>query len=179
MPRFRSGLHPVNATKNIAEASSIMAAVTNTILDTPINTVEDAPIGVDSQVERGSSINGLFISLFFYSEGGEVANEIPLVDWYIIKDQGGRMATAGFVADGLPTPGATGTHENKRFILHTEKGLAGGGDASLNGVPMVFKGVIRLPKGMRQMKSGNQVHLIGRSNFATKFCTQAIYKWYK
>ncbi len=171
-------LQVINSTKNIAENSSILPATTNTILDTNINAVQDAVQSVDAQVERNSKITSLFLSCFFYSEGGEVANEVPLVDWYIIKDQGGRMATAGFVADGLPTPGITGVHENKRYIFHTEKGLAGGGDASLSGVPMVFKGVIRIPKGFQHFKLGDQMHVIGRSNFATKFCVQSIYKWY-
>ncbi len=156
-----------------------MAATTNTILDTPINAVVNAALAVDSQVERASKINSIFLSIFFYTEGGEVANEVPLVDWYIIKDQGGRMGAAGFVPDGLPTPGASGVHENKRYIFHTEKGLAGGGDASLSGVPMIFKGVIRIPRGFQQFKLGDQLTVAARSNFATKFCIQSIYKWYR
>ncbi len=176
---FRRGLRPINSTKNIREASGILAATTNTIIDVIVITVENATLANSDQIERGSTVNSVFLSNFFISEGGEVANEVPLVDWYIIKDTGGRMRAAGFVADGLPTPGATGVHENKRYILHTEKGLTGGGDASLSGVPMIFKGVIRIPRGMRSFKANDELTVVGRSNFATKFCNQAIYKWFK
>ncbi len=172
-------LRPINATKNISEQSQILAAVTNTVAHTMVVAAENALLSAANQVERGSTVNSVFISNFFISEGGEVANEVPLVDWYILKDTGGRMVAAGFVADGLPTPGATGIHENKRYILHTEKGLSGGGDASLSGVPMIFKGVIRIPKGMRQFKANDLLVLVTRTNFATKVCSQAIYKWYK
>ena len=174
-----SRFHPINSTKNIREISSIIAANTSTNHAVLVTTVEDAVLANSNEVERGSSVSSIYLSVFAISEGGELATEVPLVDWYIIKDQGARMRAAGFVADGFPTPGNTGVHENKRFILHTEKGLSGGGDASLAGVPMIFKGVIRIPKGMRQMKSGDEISVNFRTSFATKVCSQAIYKWYK
>ncbi len=156
-----------------------MAATTNTILDTPVNAVDAPVLSNDANVQRSCTINGIFISVFFITEGGEMANEVPLVDWYIIKDPGGNMGATGFSANGLPTPGATGANENKRYIMHTEKGLSGGGNASLTGVPMVFKGVIVIPKGFRRMNSGDQISIVARANFATKFCVQSIYKWYR
>jgi len=174
---FKRGLHPVVSTKNISEISSVIGAVTNTVF-LEIAKAVDAPVLANLQeVERGSVINGFFFSCFFYTEGGEVAAEVPLVDWYIIKNPGDSFGTT-FDATNLPTPGATGTHVNKRYIIHTEKGLAGGGDASLNGVPMVFKGVIVIPKHLRRMNSGDEILLCVRANFATKACAQAIYKWY-
>ncbi len=126
MARSRRGLNPVISTKNVLETSGILAAGTDTVLASLTITVDSASLAVTNSVERGSTINGLFFSIFFYSEGGELATEVPLVDWYIIKDQGGNMGTT-FDANGLPTPGITGVHDNKRFIFHTEKGLAGGG----------------------------------------------------
>ncbi len=154
-----------------------MAAGTDTIIVTIANTVDAPTLAVNNQVGRGSSINGLFLSIFFYTEGGEVANEVPLVDWYILKNPGFSFTTV-FDAANLPTPGATGVHDNKRFIFHTEKGLAGGGDASLAGVPMVFKSVLAIPRGMRKMNANDRIIICARANFATKFCVQAIYKWY-
>ncbi len=175
--RFRKGLHPVISTKNVVEASGIMAAGTNTILDNIIGTSEAPTLATTNSVARGASVNGVFLSIFFYTEGGEVANEVPLVDWYIIKNPGNNFTTV-FDATNLPTPGATGSHDNKRYIFHTEKGLSGGGDASLTGVPMVFKGVIVLPRGFRKMNANDVIQICARANFATKFCIQAIYKWY-
>ncbi len=118
------------------------------------------------------------MSSFYIAEGGELATEVPLVDWYIIKDNAGVMGST-FDADHLPTPGATGSHENKRYIIHTEKGLTGGGDVSLAGIPMVFKGVIRVPRGMQSMRMGDSWKLIARTNFNTKVCVQFIYKYYR
>ena len=175
--RRNRSLSPIVSTKNVVETSGIIAAGTNTVIDNLSVAVESTTLAATDSVERGSTINGMFISIFFYTEGGEVTNEVPLVDWYIIKDQGGNMAVT-FDSTHLPTPGAQGSFNNKRFIFHTEKGLAGGGDASLAGVPMVFKGVIAIPKGYRKQNMDDIIKICARTNFATKFCVQAIYKWY-
>ncbi len=120
----------------------------------------------------------MFVEIFFISEGGEVANEVPLVDWYLIKN-GGNSFGATFDASNLPTPGATGLHINKRHILHEEKGLTGGGNASLTGIPMVFKGVIRIPKGSQRIGESDVFRICARANFASKFCVKVIYKWFQ
>ncbi len=177
---FRRRMRPViNSTKNIAESSGIIAATTNTstIL---AEAVEASAVALSDAngVGKNCKLSSIYLSCFFIAEGGEVANEVPLVDWYIMKDPGGMATTIGFLSTGMPTPGSTGVHEQKRLILHTEKGLAGGGDASTAGVPMVFKGVIRIPKGMQTFRIDDKLLFNFRTNFATKFCIQAIYKWY-
>ena len=170
-------MQPIISTKNVVETSGIIAAGTDTVIENVSVGVESATLAATESVERGSKVNGFFLSIFFYTEGGEVANEVPLIDWYVIKDQGGAMGTT-FDANHLPTPGAQGGHVNKRYVFHTEKGLAGGGDASLAGVPMVFKGVIAIPRGYRKHNQNDAIRVCARANFATKFCIQAIYKWY-
>ncbi len=174
---FRQSLRPINSRKNIVETSGITGAVTNAVLDNIIQGVDQADLASVDEVTTGSKVNGFFMSCFFIAEGGEVASEVPLVDWYIIKDPGGTFGTT-FDATHLPTPGATGSHINKRYIIHTEKGLAGGGNASTAGLPMIFKGVIIIPKGMRRVAIEDRWRFVARTNFATKFCCQFIYKWY-
>ncbi len=174
---FRRNLHPVNSTKNVTETSGILAATTNTVVHTIATSVDSAALATTNEVTRGCTINAIYYSSFYIAEGGEVANEVPLLDWYILKNQGGNFTV--FAATELPTPGSQGSSDNKRFIIHSEKGLTGGGDASLTGVPMVFKGVIRIPKGYRKFNAGDTLIICARSNFATKFCSQAIYKWFK
>ncbi len=174
---FRRSLHPVVSTKNVVETSGILAASTNTVISSLTSTVDSATLASALSVERGSTINSIYLSCFFITEGGEVAAEVPLVDWYVIKDNGGTMGST-FDATHLPTPGSQGVHDNKRYILHTEKGLAGGGDASLAGVPMIFKGVIKIPRHMRKQNAQDSFSLAARANFNTKFCVQAIYKWF-
>ncbi len=174
--RRMMALRPIISTKNVVESSGILAASTNTVID-QLAEAEDAPtLAAVESVARGAKINGIYLSAFFTSEGGEVANEVPLLDWYLYKNQGGNSTT--FSATGFPTPGSTGSHDNKRFIIHTEKGLTGGGDASLSGVPMVFKGVIALPRGYRKFNANDRLEIVARANFACKFCVQAIYRWY-
>ncbi len=155
-----------------------MAATTNLSILIPILGVRNADLATTNEVNIGSRISSMFIEIFFITEGGEVSNEVPLVDWYIIKN-GGNSFGATFDASNLPTPGATGSHINKRHILHEEKGLSGGGDASLTGVPMVFKGVIRIPKGSQRIGESDVFRICARSNFATKFCVKVIYKWFQ
>ncbi len=177
MPRFRSARNPIMSKKNIVDTSGIAAAVTNTIAQTTIDAVDNPVIANVAEVQTGSTVSSIFYSVYVISEGGEVANEVPLVDFYFIKVPGGIWAT--FTGANLPTPGATGSHLNKRHILHTEKGLAGGGDASLAGVPMVWKGVIKIPRGRMRMGENDKMLVCLRCNFASKFCIQAIYKYYQ
>ncbi len=170
-------LRPVNSRKNIVDQAGILPAITNTVLDNIINGVDQADLATVDEVTTGSRVNGFFMSFFAIGEGGEIANEVPLVDWYIIKDSGGAFGTT-FDATHLPTPGTTSVHVNKRWIIHEEKGLTGGGDASLSGVPMIFKGVIAIPRHMRRIAVGDRFRLCVRATFATKNCTKFIYKWY-
>ncbi len=161
------------------DISSVVPASTDSVIFTPIVTgnVGSANLADADNIPRGATVNGMYLSLFFISEGGEIANELPLVDWYVLKDNGGNFGTT-FDAGNLPTPGNTGVHENKRFIFHEEKGFTGGGDVSLSGVPMVFKGVIRFPRTFKRFRSGDLIRICARTNFATKFCAKAVYKYY-
>ncbi len=168
---------PINSVKHIVDNSSVIAATTNTALLSVAVGVPAYALADTDGVPVGSMVSSIFLEIFFYAEGGEVANEVPLVDWYIIKDPNGVYGVT-FDTTHLPTPGATGLHANKSKILHEEKGLAGGGDASLAGVPMVFKGVIRIPRGMRRFGQADVLLIAGRANFATKFCAKAVYKHY-
>ncbi len=159
------------------ESSGILAAGTNSVLDNIIVGVDQADLAVTDEVTTGSKVNGFYFSCFFIAEGGEISNEVPLVDWYIIKNPSSTFAST-FDATHLPTPGAQGSNANKKFIIHSEKGLTGGGDASLAGVPMIFKGVIVIPRGYRRIGVNDKFQFVARANFATKFYMQAIYKWF-
>ncbi len=172
--RRMGGLRPINTTKHIIDVSGILASGTNTVLASVITGTDNPVLSNADDVQAGSKITSAFFELFFIAEGGELANEVPLVDWYVIKVPGNTWTTFGGVA--LPTPGGTGTHVNKRHILHEEKGLTGGGDVSLAGIPMVFKGVIRIPRGRQRWGQLDSLKIIARANFATKFCIKVIYK---
>ncbi len=178
---FRRGfnrLRPIDSVKHIKESSGVLAAGVNAIHNDIIDGVDTYTLADANGVPTGAKVHSFYLSVYIISEGGEVANEVPLMDWYIIKNPGNAWGTT-FDSDNLPTPGATGVHKNKRWIIHTEKGLTGGGDASLSGVPMIFKGVIRIPRGMQRIGEDDKFLLCTRANFASKICSQAIYKHYK
>ncbi len=178
MARFRPSLRPIKGLKHIVEVSSVTAATTNTIGINLLTGVDQYALADADGVPAGSRVNSVFVSFFIISEGGELATEVPLVDWYFLGDKGGAFGS-GFTSTTQPTPGATGTHLNKSAILHTEKGLAGGGDASLAGVPMIFKGVIKIPPKFRRIQNNDLWKINLRTNFASKFCIQCIYKHYE
>ncbi len=159
------------------DTSVILGALTNTVVDTISRGVDQADLATVDEVNTGSTIKSFYHSSFYIAEGGELASEVPLMDWYIIFNPGNTFGTT-FDATNLPTPGATGSHINKRFIIHEEKGLTGGGDVSLAGVPMIFKGVLKLPRGRQRVAVADTWLLCARSNFATKGCSKFIYKWY-
>lgn len=74
----------------------------------------------------------------------------------------------------MPSPNATGTNDNKRWIFHQEKGLA-----ESDSWPMVFKGVIKIPKKFHRMGAEDQWQLKIQANNNYEWCGIAIYKWYK
>ncbi len=172
----RNAKRPIDSRKNIVDTSGIVAATTNTIFQTVSQAVDNPVISNAQEVKTGSTISSIFVSVYVLSEGGEIANEVPLVDFYWITNPGGIWATFG--TSVLPVPGATGTGTNKRFIFHTEKGLAGGGDASLAGLPMIFKGVLKIPRGRQRQGFNDRINMCIRTNFACKVCVQSIYKYY-
>ncbi len=171
------GLRPIKSTKHIVEISGIAAAGTNAVALTLVRGEDNPVLANTNEVQPGNKVSSIFLSSFYIAEGGEIANEVPLVDWYIIHNPGNAFTTV-FDAGNNPTPGSTGVHLHKRHIFHTEKGLAGGGDVSLAGLPMIFKGVIKIPRGRQRVGQNDRIMINHRTNFATKFCIQAIYKDY-
>ncbi len=173
MPFHRRVKRPLRI-KHIVDSSSIAVASTNAVAQPVTDGVDAYSLADVNGCPTGSTVKGFFLSSFYIAEGGEVANEVPLVDWYVLHNPGNAFGTT-FDANNLPTPGATGAHKNKRFIIHEEKGLTGGGDASLSGVPMVFKGVIGIPRKWQRIGQDDSMIICHRTNFNTKFCIKTIY----
>ncbi len=144
------------------------------MLQNSVIAIDNPVLANVADIEPGSKVSSIFYVIYVYAEGGEIANEVPLTDFYFLKNPGNTWGS--FSSTNLPTPGATGSHKNKRHVLHEEKGLAGGGNASLTGVPMVFKGVIRIPRGKQRFGQDDRFIVAIRTNFASKVCCKAIYK---
>jgi len=90
-----------------------------------------------------------------------------LVDWFLIKRPASSLAP--------PAPGATGVSPFRKFIIHEEKGIA----ATQDGTPMVFKGVIRIPKVYQRVGALDELEIHLESQFAAQFCIKCIYKSYR
>ncbi len=164
MPRF-SSIRPVNRVKHVIDSSGTVSgttvsantlAMTVDVRGTPFSPVE---------VVVGSKINGFFLSVFMIGSTG--APQANSQNWFLIKVHTGQNAA-------VPVPGNTGVSEIRNQIIHEEKGVTGSGD----GTPMVFKGVVAIPRGMRRMRSGdlwslNLVNTDAGDN--STFCVKAIY----
>ncbi len=164
----------------MVDTSGAIVALTNTVLETLVLTSANttAPLTTTNGVPRGCRINGIYLSLFFAQDVNAAASAVPLMDWYIIIDKGGRLnitPTFGDGANDFPTPGSTGSAINKNSILHEEKGLIG---EKNDGSKMVFQGVITIPRGKRNFMANDQLIIVARANDEAIFCLKSIYKWY-
>ncbi len=163
--RFRS-MSPINRVKHVVDSSGAVVGGTssrNDIVTTAV--VRPDPYNPSFSV-LGSTINAIFLSIFVIGSTGA-----PLsgpIDWYIAKSRSGQNPTTNF-----PEPGNTGVSEVRSQIFHEEKGLSGSGD----GTPMVFKGVIAIPKHMRRVREGDVifVKISATTGDTNNFCIKAIY----
>ncbi len=167
MPR-RSGLgNIVNSVKNVIDGQGNIVATTDT--EQQLVTVSDAYAAASTaETATGAKLFSVFLSIYLYNNADQVAGSL---DWYYAVRRG-----ATTFAD-MPSANATGRSNLRNQILHNEKGLAGA--VATGGPPMVWKGVIKIPKQYQRLREGD-IHFINfRSSQAGKFCIKAIYKWYK
>ncbi len=172
---------PIDSTKNVVDNSGAIVASTDTVLQSLITGTDTTTRGSgDNQVERGGSVKGFYLSLFFAQDVNSAAAAVPLMDWYIMVDKGQNLTSNpqsfGNGAKDIPVPGSTGSALNVNKIIHEEKGLIG---EKNDGSKMVFQGVIKLPRGMQTFNIGDTVALVARSNEDAIFCLKCIYRWYK
>ncbi len=167
---FRSSRRPINSVKKVIDASGGLAASTPAVV-----AIADATGGAawidagDTSVAIGCTISSIYLSVFIYLDSNTVT-DVPVLDWYIHKNPGNNLS--------MPEPGATGGNDNRRWIMHEEKGLAT--DVNNGGTPMIFKGVIRIPKGRQRMGNDDNISVrILSENYIGFFCVKAIYKFYR
>ncbi len=158
-------MRPVQRIKHVVDAQG---SVTATPGNVPILKVVDArstPFD-PTEVLVGETVNAIFMSVFMIgSTGAPVSGP---AEWYFAKSRSSQDIVVDF-----PNPGATGASDLRNQIFHEEKGLPGSGD----GTPMVFKGVIAIPRGTRRMRSGDQLFfkVIANGSDVNNFCIKAIY----
>ncbi len=163
-------LSPINSIKHVIDGEGTATEIPSTV---PLATAVPVASSVFSPVEVvvGAKINAFFITVFMIGSTGAPIN--TSANWLLWKGHEGQ--TGGSVK---PTPGNTGISKVRNQIIHEEKGVPGSGD----GTPMVFKGVIVVPRGMRRVREGDFWEIrLGAINAANdmQFCVKAIYKSFR
>ncbi len=138
-----------------------VAAGTTTVM-TLGQTVNDYVGAVDS-VPIGAKVHSIYLFMQIIPTLG-TAN----VDWYVMKIPSGVSQ---------PTPGATGGANQRKFILHEEKGIPG--NAGDGAYPLTFKGVIKIPRGRQRFAEGDNMFLVFRGADIHNACVKCIYKFYQ
>jgi len=167
--RSYNRLRPINSIKKVIDSDGGLVAnvvSSNVILNTTAGTAwVDAN---DSSVPQACHVYGLFLSIYATKDGAPDAS-VPLIDWFIAKNPSGSLT--------LPTPGATGGNENRRFILHEGKGLLG--FDTVTNPRKLFEGVIKIPKHMQRMGRDDELAVnIMSADHNGFFCIKAIYKYF-
>ncbi len=168
--RFRGRPRPViDSNKNIvSELTAVADGVKNN--NTIAEAQDSAALAVTQDVERGCSIRAIWIE-FWISATEEIAVGVTnAVDLYFWKNPGSNLTS--------PTPGTTGSSNEKKFILKQWKGLVGA--RSLGFQPYTWKGWIKIPKSQQRMAANDLWQIVIRPTGTNIiFCHNYIYKWYK
>ncbi len=160
-------LRPVNSIKKVVEASGALVAATTSTIDLVATVDGTAWVdAADASVPQGCTVSSIYLSVYGIVNGDGTA--APIFQWYVGKNPNNQLT--------MPAPNAAGGNSNRRWIVHSERGLTG----NSSGTPMMFKGVIKLPPRMRRMGRDDHIFLkIISLNFAGAFCIQAIYKFFQ
>jgi len=164
---FGNRLRPVNRIKHVTD-SQFATALGVVRTEIPI-IAKDAPLIANSnQVQTGSTINGIFISLEVVNDG--VTGVLPNAYMMVVKNPGGNLT--------FPNPNGVGVDDNKRYVIHQEMLML---QAIENSNPRtLFKGVIVIPRGYRRFGPNDtlEVHVFSPS-IALQGCIQSHYKEFR
>ncbi len=168
VPRFSRGrnLRPVNSIKHVVDRQS--AIVAGTTEDTTLIGANDSPVIANtSEVLTGSRVNSIFLIVEINTtSSAALANAYMLVG----KSPGSNVV--------LPVPNVVGASDAKRHIIHQEMVMLQQQDGS--NPRTLFKGVIRLPRGMRRFAASDILQLkVLSPGVNLQYCVQCHYKEYR
>ncbi len=140
-----------------------VAQVTN-----PIVSVDNPTLANTSNVQTGSTVNGIFLSVEVVNTGvtGVLANAYMMV----MKNPGGNLT--------FPNPNIVGTDDNKKYVIHQEMIMLQMVDNS--NPRTLFKGVIVLPRHIRRFGPNDLLQLsIFSPGVELSGCSQTHYKEFR
>ncbi len=165
--RLGSAIRPVHRIKHVVDKQGATAA--GTVNTTNLIQSVDAPtIAGTAQVETGSTVNGIFLSVDIVNTGvtGVLANAYLSV----AKNPGGNLT--------IPNPNLVGADDNKKYVIHQEMVMLQMVDNS--NPRTLFKGVIVIPKGYRRFAINDLLILqIFSPGVELNFCLQCHYKEFR
>ncbi len=164
--RRSSNLHPVNSNKNIVyQTDSVGTALASKNI---VITVDNAANTATAQVERGCTINAIWLSLDFC--GLAATGVLQTTHVYLIKNPGTNLT--------LPLPGTEGGSNEKKFIFKEWNQMTMRNQDG--NPPYHWEGWIKIPRVYRRMGADDVYQIAyATTSAAGHIAFQAIYKWYK
>ncbi len=158
-------IRPVDSMKNVRDEQ---AGLTTTLTQfTLANSVDSAALTASADVERGCTINLIYLIINIEGTGGTGVTNV--IDFYLWKNPGTNLTAPG--------PQSVGSSNEKKFVFKQWRILA---PRIQDGSPAYhWEGWIKIPKQYRRMGSDDRLELVAVANVTANWCYKAIYKWYK
>ncbi len=152
----------------------VTSTVTSVVSVVPIITAVDNPtLGSTPDVTTGSTVSAIYLAVEVFSTNASSSN--PVIYMSVFKNPGNNIAN--------PAPSASGSADEKRYIIHQEMVMTGNG--ALGSFPRtLFKGVIRIPPRLKRFGYNDRLYLLfqhtaGETTAITNVCIQTIYKEFR
>ncbi len=163
---FSKNLRPVDSNKNSVIGTASTGTTTQSLLiakakDFAVNTVT-------TEVERGCTINNIWLSLDFC--GLAATGVLQNTDVFIMKNPGDNLTA--------PAPSAVGSSNEKKFVFKEWRHMTMRNQDG--NPPYHWEGWIPVPRVYRRMGADDTINLVHAvSSAAGHIAFKAIYKWYK
>ncbi len=159
-------LRPVNSLKHIVDNQGGLIAGTrqNVVL---IKAVDSPVLANVNEVETASVVNSIYLRVEVYATSTAALANCYM---YVLKNPGNNLVSVN--------GNVVGSSDIKKFVIHQDMIML---EKNTTGLPRVlFKGVVRLPRGYRRFGTQDELSLILFSPGVTvDFCQQCIYKEYR
>ncbi len=145
--------------------SSTGTTITNLTL---VNAVDSPALTASADVERGCTINNIWISLDFC--GLAATGVLQSTSVFLMKNPGSNLTE--------PTPRTEGTSNEKKFIFKTWTQMTMRNQDG--NPPYHWEGWVKIPKQYRRFGSNDQLNMsVATTTAAGHLSVLALYKWYK
>jgi len=135
---------------------------------TLINAVDSATLAAGADVERGCTVNNVWISLDFC--GLAATGVLQSTTVYLMKNPGTNLTP--------PAPRTEGTSNEKKFIFKTWNQMTMRNQDG--NPPYHWEGWVKIPKQYRRFGSNDQLVMVAATTTAAgHLSVLALYKWYK